>query len=306
MDVRGNKGDQPSMSVLVAALGKGCCPRLAHLSLGHNALGDVGLAHLAGGMLGGGLRALRSLNLAEAGVSTDGVRSLARALGMLLHPPMPLEGTADGHGPVPPAPGMPSALESLDLADNHLYPQGAEALALAVAQGGLPGLRRLVLARNRIYGDGTAALTEALAEGRCPHLEHLDVRGNKIGSKGAAAVGELLRVGGCPSLASLDVGGNYLYSEGMALLAAAVVQAPQPRLASLDVEDNAMTVEGAFLLAEAVGQGAVSGLEVSWCLMGGMCVSPCVWMRMSWEGQIAPTTPLFSPYPLTYHHYTTK
>jgi hypothetical protein len=124
LNVDDNKANPEAMSLLINALCKGACPSLAVLVLGHNAVGDVGLARLAAGMVSSSstttsstnththtptptsnnpLSHLHQLGLAEACVSTEGVRSLARALSL----------------------GGGRTLASLDLADNHLYPQGA-------------------------------------------------------------------------------------------------------------------------------------------------------------------------------------
>jgi hypothetical protein len=116
----------------------------------------------------------------------------------------------------------------------HLIPlQGAEALAVCLASGGVPKIRAIALSRNRIYGEvrtlllncvmrtsahqraprcswasgqGSMALAEALRLGACPLLAHLDLRGNKMCGKGAAAIAEVLRSGACPNLEVLSPG----------------------------------------------------------------------------------------------------
>lgn len=82
LDVDDNKGEVSAMNLLIGAVCKGVCLKLWSLTLGHNVMGDVGLARLASGMVGGKLPHLRVLGLAEAGVSTEGIRSLARALNL--------------------------------------------------------------------------------------------------------------------------------------------------------------------------------------------------------------------------------
>src|SRR6516162_5776767 len=89
-----------------------------------------------------------------------------------------------------------TALTTLDLADNSIGDEGAQALK------GLTALTSLDLAYNRIGADGAQALKGLV------NLTSLDLRSNFIGDEGALALKRLV------NLTSLNLKGNGIGDEG--------------------------------------------------------------------------------------------
>jgi len=96
----------------------GALPRLGHLSLGANLLGDDGMRALAAAIAGGGLARLELLHLGNNDIGDAGAKALAAACV-----------SADT---------LPR-LEELFLDDNEIGDAGMRALAAAIAGGGWQG-----------------------------------------------------------------------------------------------------------------------------------------------------------------------
>lgn len=121
LDLESRSLGEAGASVLAASLGSDVTlTRLKGLWLGHNALGDNGLAVLAPSLRT--LPRLRTLSLNGNGISDEGVAALLNA----------------GTGPL-------EALEALDLSSNPLTNAALVELADALRRGGLPALLVLML-----------------------------------------------------------------------------------------------------------------------------------------------------------------
>jgi internalin A len=121
-----------------------------------------------------------------------------------------------------------AGLTSLDLWENHIGAEGAQALK------GLVNLTSLKLSRNEIGDAGAQALKELVK------LTSLDLHGNEIGAEGAQALKDLVN----PT--SLDLSGNKIGHEGAQALKGLV------NLTSLDLHGNDIGAEGAQALKDLV------------------------------------------------------
>ncbi|KAK3268265.1 hypothetical protein CYMTET_23226 [Cymbomonas tetramitiformis] len=127
-----------------------------------------------------------------------------------------------------------TSLNTLDLRDNKIRPEGAEALAVALTPNtkGVfnTSLNTLRLGGNRIGSKGAKALAVALTPNAVGvfngSLSTLNLEGNRIGSKGAKALAVALTPNAegvfNTSLNTLDLNGNDIGPEGAKALAGAL------------------------------------------------------------------------------------
>jgi hypothetical protein len=193
------------------------------LWLKRNPIGDAGVRRLCAALPVN--RTLRTLDLVNIGLSTDGLSMLARAL-------------TDREVP----------LERLFLGGNGLGPEAVPALA-ALIHGGR--VRELYLAANHLGDEGAGALAEA-ADG-VPMT--LGLGGNGITVTGAAALAgrlagwQALDLARPPSERALSAQPNVVGDAGAAALAAAL---PGSRLRRLDLRRTGVGGRGAKLLLAAL------------------------------------------------------
>lgn len=132
-------------------------PRLVHLDLEGNGIGEAGVAALARATADGALSRLRVLDLQNNRIGDGGVRALAAAV----------------------AGGAFATLQVLHLGGNKIGDAGAEALATACARpDALPRLVDLQLDHNKIGDAGMRALAVAIAGGGLAALRVVDVGEN--------------------------------------------------------------------------------------------------------------------------------
>ncbi|KAF0852314.1 mitochondrial LRR_RI and DUF4200 domain-containing protein [Andalucia godoyi] len=91
---------------------------------------------------------------------------------------------------IPKALEFNTALTVLDFRQNFLSDDFLAALAYAISQSGIPGLRVLNLSANRIMGDGVVVLVRSLQEKNLC-LEYMDLSDNVLGDEAAIALSEL-------------------------------------------------------------------------------------------------------------------
>jgi uncharacterized protein (TIGR02996 family) len=177
--------------------------QLVELDLGDNAIGDTGAKAIAESA---NLGNLESLELRRNELSRVGLGYLCssvalarlRRLGLALnYVGAPQEGE-------PPAGGAVE-LESLDLSENGLTPDGVTMLA---SLPGLGRLSRLVLERNEASGAGAAILAEWSG---AVSLQALLLAGNRIGDDGARS---LARSPYLHRLVELDLSDNPVHDAG--------------------------------------------------------------------------------------------
>lgn len=221
------------LRALSAALTPGRLPTLASLCLCGNALGNAGAAAAAD--VAAKLPGLTDLDLSDNyNIAADGVRALAPLLRSRCAdgPPKPPRAHAsrsvadsiDGASAPPgssapgaaePAPGKAPLLR-LNLARNHLGPDGARALARVMADG--VDLEELDLERCRVRGEGLLALVPALIASQS--LRRISLARNNLGDREAAEVGRMLRENG--RIVAVRLGGNVIGTDGARALEAAL------------------------------------------------------------------------------------
>ena len=113
---------------------------------------------------------------------------------------------------------MSLSCAQLDLRDNYLSPEGAKALAPALAASA--SLTNLDLYNNSLKDEGVKVICEALQSNKETKLASLNVGFNDVGIVGAKAVAAMAAV--VASMTSLDVCDNSLGEEGKAVLRTAV------------------------------------------------------------------------------------
>jgi len=176
---------------------------LIELNLSDNAIGDTGLRAIAESS---NLARLQSLELRRNEISRAGLRSLC-ASGTLrelkyLCAALNYIGThQDGSMPATSA----VALDTLDLSENGLTPQGVQ---WVTTLPGLGNLKRLVLERNEVGNAGAALL--ARWSGAAP-VQSLLLSTNSIGDTGARA---LSRSNYFHQLVELDLSDNPIHDPG--------------------------------------------------------------------------------------------
>jgi len=197
---------------------------LLSLSLQDNALGSEGATAIARALAGGGAQRLQSLNLTLNHLRTEGAIVVAQAL------------------------TCPTSLVNVNLSWNLIRSGAAEALAVAMTQG---GLTTLDLGFNLIRCSGAAHLASALAE--CSTLQELSLRRNELAPEGATQLARALFTN--TSLLSLDLGLNGIGPAGARLLGSALGR--NDTLRHLDLDWNALRQQGIQHLAPGlrVNQG---------------------------------------------------
>ena len=285
--------DQAALALAHALGDPSCCPQLRRLDMGKNtslnghawqvlmtgpglpsALQDLSLANCtrlgpegtAALLAWVSLRTtppclLRTLNLTNTGVGTQGALALAQGLAQSRLPHLQsLILRSDRLGPEGLHPlsqalrglGRSCRLETLDLSDNGLGDEGGFELAETLRDANsLPDLRRLGLADNDLKGEGSwPHLAEALVSRA--RLEELDVSKNPLGLTHAEdrALGGLMQRLKCLKLAWTDL------QEGAALaLAARLATSPSPTVTSLDLAYCPLGPKGTSKLLELAFTG---------------------------------------------------
>ena len=194
------------------------------LWLKRNPVGDAGAAALADMLRRN--QGIRTLDLANTGITIDGLRRLLAALTE-----------------------RPRPLERLYLGGNGLGPDAAGLLAALIRDA---CLRELYLTSNHLGDEGTAILASAVSPASTARL---GLGGNGIGPDGARALAgvlsgiESLDLGRAPSERALGAPPNYTGDEGAMALAAALAGSPVRRL---DLSHTGITGRGAKALLAAV------------------------------------------------------
>jgi Ran GTPase-activating protein (RanGAP) involved in mRNA processing and transport/hemoglobin-like flavoprotein len=182
---------------------------LEHLELSNNQVGDTGLKAIAESSK---LRRLKYLGLSRNRIGGSGLEALMRS---------------------------EIALRSLDLSENDLRMEGAEALT----QGNLKSLDCLKLRGNLIGPDGTALLA---VSPQLLTLRELDLSRNALGPSGAAALAVSRNLA---HLRRLNLAQNNLSRQGLQLF----LSSPSlESLESFDVSSNAFGPNGAMALASSL------------------------------------------------------
>ncbi|WP_418960605.1 ribonuclease inhibitor [Streptomyces tritici] len=202
-------------------------PRVRHLLLGTDGLGDDGAAGVAERTVGAGVE---TLYLGCNGITAGGACRIADGLRASEH-----------------------VVRGVWLKRNPLGPGGGRAAADLVAAAS--ELRTLDLVQTGLDPAGLAVLAEALltaaSDGR--RIERLFVGGNALGRTGAAPLAALLAAG---AIGELYVSAARLGDEGALLLARALERAPYGRTTRLSVASNGIGPQAAArLVAAAAGAG---------------------------------------------------
>jgi len=165
-----------------------------------------------------------------------------------------------------------SHVQSLDLSDNGLGPEGVCALLGALEgfvgigrskQPAAPVLRALSLRQNEAGLEGAQSVAVLL---RGSHrLQSLDFAANAIGDKGVSAIADALASN--ETLRMLCVEHNQIEDDGMGQLAAALKE--NRTLTSLSIEWNAVGPVGAKALADVLPeQPTLRALNLGWNGLG--------------------------------------
>ncbi len=202
-------------------------PRVRHVLLGTDGLGDQGAQELAA-FIEGPESALETLYLGCNAIGPPGVQRLAAAL------------------------RQAPAVRALWLKRNPVGLEGAEALADLLRDD--PAVAVLDLVNTELGDEGVALIAHALHDNT--RLHHLYLGGNGITSSGAASIAAALRHN--KHLVGLYLAVNDLGDEGAAVLGPAV--AAHPALRRLALTSCDLGPEGARALCGALG--ARAGLEV--------------------------------------------
>ena len=150
-------GDEGASSV-AGALAGASMPQLRELNLSLNKLGDPAMQSLGAAVKSGALSSLRVMRLSENRIGAGGARAFAKAI--------------TGGQRLP-------ALTLLSFDGNQLGDAGVAALAGPLGDGALPALEELGLVRNGITA--VAPLVAAIANGGMPHLRRLLLQHNQLG-----------------------------------------------------------------------------------------------------------------------------
>lgn len=158
LDLSDKSLQDADMKVIADAMFKGALPRIEHLFMRSNQIGN-GLSFLAEAMGNASLDNLESLHLSANQIGDAGIVTLAKAI-------IP---SKNGKGPL--------VLKELLLEENQIGDVGVTALALAVEDGALPGLEILTLNSNQIGDAGMVAIAGAVSKG-LPALTELELLDN--------------------------------------------------------------------------------------------------------------------------------
>lgn len=151
-----------------------------------------------------------------------------------------------------------AAFTTLDLSDNLLLAEGAQAIADALVSGSI--LTKLNLSDNELGPEGGRAIAEALKHQQSV-LTSLSLFNNSIGQGGAEALADALQSN--IVLTSLDLGANQLDAQAGKQLAEALLVNTSLRLLNLD--RNCLGAEGASAIAELIksGQGPLAAISIA-------------------------------------------
>ena len=147
----------------------------------------------------------------------------------------------------------------LNLGENWLGPEGAEALAPAVAVSG--SLTKILVGGNQLGDEGAIILCDALRESKVTKVQELGLANNRIGPHGAKAVAAMAAFVG--SVTRVDVRYNDVTGDGASQLSAAVLantkievfnevpikEMRADSLTELDLKDKVIGVEGGMVVA---------------------------------------------------------
>jgi len=226
LDLKGNNFRLAAMEAFSARW----LPVLMSVDLSDNPLGPLGVRALAEGLY----TPLQSLRLARVGAKKEGVKGLAEAL----------------------KEKRVSSLQTLDLAENQMGPEGFEDLVDALCTAGaVPEMRNLNLKRNNLIkfdevtGRGVAGyapLSKLLTTDRLTALEELDLSENalfeeELGVPGApkrVCASSIAQNGRFPKLRVLNLCGNSISSRETASLLTALQQQDAPRLEELGLSSG--------------------------------------------------------------------
>ena len=112
-----------------------------------------------------------------------------------------------------------SSITSLDLSYNELGAKGANVLASGISANG--SLAKLLIGDNMLGDEGVTMLCDAIRESKVSKVQELDLNYNRIGYDGVKAIAALCgaRKG---SMTRADISGNDLNAEAKAVLRGAV------------------------------------------------------------------------------------
>uniref|UniRef100_A0A7S0W5W3 Uncharacterized protein n=1 Tax=Hemiselmis tepida TaxID=464990 RepID=A0A7S0W5W3_9CRYP len=231
---------------------------LKSLDLGLNGLKDDGTWTLAGALE---RAALETLNLANNGIGTKGVKRMAQVLssGKLLLQSLDLSsnkvsdkaasllGDALAHN---------SLLQTLHLDRNEITQEACIALSHGMLSR---SLSVLTLSVNGIRDGGAGALAKVLR--RNTALTRLDLASNQIGDVGATQVANMLIHNS--GINTLSLADNTVGDAGGVLLSNALLQ--NETLRSLNLRGNQLhDVTGSAMVAGLRGNTGLTELDVSW------------------------------------------
>lgn len=231
----------------------GSFSQVRSLNVGHNDLGDEGLALLAAAMgRPSSVVALEELDLHSCHVGRRGVAALLRGL---------------SSGALP-------SLSSLQLNANPLGYAGVKSIADAIRDGTAAGITSLFLSRCDVGDEGVDALgaalvsrlapSEAGAPRRAGTLRKLHLSGDGIGDHGMATLATAVAEGAFSSCVELHLHKNVIGDEGVEAIARASQSSVSGGLASLleiDLDENSIGNRGAVALSAAMSQGAMSQVQ---------------------------------------------
>ena len=162
---------------------------------------------------------------------------------------------------------LPS-LESLNILEVSVGPDGVQRLAEGLGAGALPAVTWFQLLSTHMGDAGASALAAALGRGALPRLQLLALCNAAIGDAGLVALAPALRR--LPALEVLHLMGNPFGDEGLAALVASpppagVLSPPTgvlAKLQELDLEYAQLSDAGCATLAAALDSGALPWLEM--------------------------------------------
>ncbi|KAI8468546.1 MAG: hypothetical protein J3K34DRAFT_8402 [Monoraphidium minutum] len=232
---------------------------LSGLHLFNNMSGDEGAGFIADVLARS--PAMADFKMASSRVGPAGGTALARGLGAgrclvrldLSDNPMTPEV----------APALAAALKQqprlrhLNLNDTSLTDEGVEVVC-AVLVGAAPELQELELALNEITPQGARAVAAALA-GKA-QLVRLNLRENELESAGAAAVARALP--GLPALQTLDLAANQVGKAGALAVARGLAAGGRSSFSKLILDENFFDDDAAEAVRDALG-GGLAGCELS-------------------------------------------
>jgi hypothetical protein len=190
---------------------------------------------------------LEHLAVATTGVGCPGLRHAVMAL-------------ADGACPL--LTRLELKYETWALGDQPPGDDVAEALAAAMAAGGLRACEELALSGVMLSPAGVAALAMPGREAFCPRLTCLRLCGAGVGVGAARALARAMGRGALEPLQTLDLAENPLRDEGLLALAAAWRLGAGRGLRVLGLGAVEAGNVGVVGLAQAMKEGALPGLHV--------------------------------------------